>query len=64
MDLLSGNMDSRLLFLDGSFRRMDRKQKIFLCLILLVNVICIAVMVHKYLELQTVERVLDSLKIK
>ena len=64
MDLLSGNMDSHLLFLDGSIRRMDRKQKIFLCLLLLVNVICIAVMVHQYLELQTAEGVLDSLKIK
>ncbi len=43
---------------------MDRKQKILLCLFLLVNVICITVMVHQYLELQTAERVLDSLKIK
>ena len=64
MDLLSGNMYSHLLFLDGSIRRMDRKQKILLCLFLLVNVICITVMVHQYLELQTAERVLDSLKIK
>ncbi len=43
---------------------MSTKRKIILCVLLFINIVCIVFVLLNYLELQTIERVLDSIEIK
>jgi len=43
---------------------MSTKRKIILCVLLFINIVCLVFVLLNYLELQTIERVLDSIEIK
>ena len=43
---------------------MSTKRKIILCVLLFINIVCLLFVLLNYLELQTIERVLDSIEIK
>ena len=43
---------------------MSTKRKIILCVLLFINIVCLLFVLLNYLELQTIERALDSIEIK
>ena len=43
---------------------MSTKRKIILCVLLFINIVCLVFVLLNYHELQTIERVLDSIEIK
>lgn len=42
---------------------MSTKRKIILCVLLLINIICLAFVVGNYLELKSLHEALDSIEI-
>ena len=57
------NIVCRLNFDKREVKKMSTKRKIVLCVLLLVNIVCLVFVVRNYLELKSLHEALDSIEI-